>query len=144
MNFRRRHLSSIKSEIQLNCTLVLWIRQPRQIACQGHRLSLSILDGEVISLYILEHPLESGWCSEEGRLGNHFEWLVISYHSKGASVQVRVEATDSEHNSEHLPVPELSALDANATTDRPAELLRQGLSLNCLPPAWWVLLGQSI
>ena len=28
--------------------------------------------------------------------------------------------------------------------DRPAELLRQGLSLNCLPPAWWVLLGQSM
>ena len=40
----------------------------------------------------------------EGLLGNHFEWLVISYHSKGASVQVRVEAIDAEHNSEHLPV----------------------------------------
>ena len=27
--------------------------------------------------------------------------------------------------------------------DRPAELLRQDLSLNCLPPAWWVLLGHD-
>ena len=45
-----------------------------------------------------------GWCSEEGLLGNHFEWLVISYHSKGASVQVRVEAIDAEHNGKHLPV----------------------------------------
>ena len=47
----------------------------------------------------MEHPLEPGWL-----LGNHFEWLVISYHSKGASVQVRVEAIDAEHNGEHLPV----------------------------------------
>ena len=28
--------------------------------------------------------------------------------------------------------------------DCPAKLLRQGLSLNCLPPVWWVLLGQSV
>ena len=43
-------------------------------------------------------------CSEEGLLGNHLEWLVISYYSKGASIQVRVEAIDAEHNGEHLPV----------------------------------------
>ena len=104
MNFRCRHLNTINPEIQLDCALVLWIRQPRQSVCQGHRLSLSILDGEVISLYFLEHPLEPGWCSEERLLGNHFEWLVISYHSKGASVQVRVEAINAEHNGEHLPV----------------------------------------
>ena len=72
------------------------------------------------SLYFLEHPLEPGWYSEEGLLGNHFEWIVISYHSKGASIQVRVEAIDAEHNGEYLPVnvwvvAELSALDANAT-----------------------------
>ena len=75
--------------------------------CQGHRLSLSILDGEVVSLYFLEHPPEPGWCSEEGLLGNHFERLVISYYSKGASEQLRVEAIDAEHNSEHLPVSTL-------------------------------------
>ena len=47
VNFRHRHLSAINSEIQLDCTLVLWIRQPRQSVCQGQRLSLSILDGDV-------------------------------------------------------------------------------------------------
>ena len=104
MNFCRRHLNTINPEIQLDCALVLWIRQPRQSVCQAHRLSLSILDGEVISRYFLEHPLEPGWCSEEGLPGNNFEWLVISYHSKGASVQVRVLAIGAEHNGEHLPV----------------------------------------
>ena len=34
---------------------------------------------------------------------------MIRYHSKGASVQVRVEAIDAEHNSEHLPVNVLVA-----------------------------------
>ena len=29
---------------------------------------------------------------------------MISYHSKGAPVQVHVEAIDAEHNGEHFPV----------------------------------------
>ena len=74
MNFRCRHLNTINPEIQLDCAVVLWIRQPRQSVCQSHRLSLSILDGEVISLYFLEHPLEPGWCSEERLL------LVCIWH----------------------------------------------------------------
>ena len=41
VNYHCCHLNAINSEIQLDCTLVLWIWQPRQSVCQGHNLSLA-------------------------------------------------------------------------------------------------------
>ena len=113
-------------------------------------LFLAILDGEVTSLYFLEHPLEPGWCSEEGLLGSHFKWLVISYRLKVVSVQVCVEVIGAERRA--FPgqclgscfVPSWMLWMWMQQVDHSAELLHQGLLLNCLPPAWWVLLGQSI
>ena len=42
VNFCHCHLNTINSEIQLDCTLALWIWQPWQSVCQGHRLKEEI------------------------------------------------------------------------------------------------------
>ena len=112
----------------------------------GDCLSVVIHDGEVIPLYLLEHPLEPGWCSWGGLLGNHQLSLERGVHTSMCGSDwcwIQQQAFPGQCLGSCFVLSWAIWMQMQRA-DCPAKLLRQGLSLNCLPPVWWVLLGQSI
>ena len=58
---------------------------------QLHLGSWLALDGDIVSLYLQQHPLKMGWHICKVRHGDHLQWLVVALCYEAPSKQIGAE-----------------------------------------------------